>query len=131
MEYFFETTDTIIDGVGFDHYSLLHIIWLLVFITFTFGLCSKYRKSNFQERGRLRKIIAGLIIADELFKMIGLTIGGNYTFDYLPLHLCSINILIIAWHSFGPSKLIDNFLYLVCIPGALAALLFPSWHSLP
>ena len=25
----------------------------------------------------------------------------------------------------------DNFLYIVCIPGALAALLFPSWAVLP
>jgi len=26
---------------------------------------------------------------------------------------------------------LDNFLYIVCIPGALAALLFPSWAVLP
>ena len=27
--------------------------------------------------------------------------------------------------------MLDNFLYTVCIPGALAALLFPSWTKLP
>jgi len=60
-----------------------------------------------------------------------LIIGGNYTVSYLPLHLCSINIFVIAVHAYKPSKMLDNFLYTVCIPGALAALLFPTWVSLP
>ena len=63
--------------------------------------------------------------------MAGLFIGGNYQFSYLPLHLCSINIFVIAYHSFKPNRLLDSILYTVCIPGALAALLFPSWTSLP
>ena len=29
------------------------------------------------------------------------------------------------------AKLLDNFIYTICIPGAIAALLFPSWTSLP
>ena len=51
--------------------------------------------------------------------------------EYLPLHLCSVNLFLIAWHAFRPTKTLDNFLYVACIPGALAALLFPSWTKLP
>ena len=50
---------------------------------------------------------------------------------YLPLHLCSINIFLIAIHAWRPSKVLGNFLYLVCIPGAVAAMLFPTWATLP
>ena len=57
--------------------------------------------------------------------------SGRYGFSYLPFHLCSINIFAIAIHAYKPSKTLDNFLYTVCIPGALAALLFPSWTKLP
>ena len=32
---------------------------------------------------------------------------------------------------FKPTKLVDNFLYLICIPAAFAALLFPTWTALP
>jgi uncharacterized membrane protein YwaF len=71
------------------------------------------------------------VIADELFKIIVLVIGHNYNFTYLPLHLCSINIFLILWHAIKPNRLLGNFLYTVCIPGAMAALLFPSWSSLP
>lgn len=69
--------------------------------------------------------------ADEAFKQIGLQIGGNFNWDYLPLHLCSINIFLIALHAWKPSRLLDNFLYFICIPAATAALLFPTWTSLP
>lgn len=131
MGYFFDTTETIVDKVGFNHYSLLHIVWLTVFVLFVVGLTKVYKKADAKKKEKIKKGLAYLIIADELFKMVGLVIGGNYTWDYLPLHLCSINIFVIAWHAYKPNRLLDNFLYLVCIPGAMAALLFPSWNALP
>ena len=51
--------------------------------------------------------------------------------DYLPLHLCSINIFLIALHAWRRPKLLDTFLYFVCLPAACAALLFPTWAPLP
>lgn len=131
MEHFLETTETIIEGVGFTHYDFLHIVWLILFAAVTIANIIYYRKATSEKRSQWRKIIAALLIADELFKMAGLFIGGNYQFSYLPLHLCSINIFVIAYHSFKPNRLLDSILYTVCIPGALAALLFPSWTSLP
>ena len=131
MEHFLETTETIIEGVGFTHYDFLHILWLILFATVTITNIIYYRNATSEKRNQWRKIIAALLIADELFKMAGLFIGGNYQFSYLPLHLCSINIFVIAYHSFKPNRLLDSILYTVCIPGALAALLFPSWTSLP
>lgn len=38
---------------------------------------------------------------------------------------------LIALHALRPTRLVDNFLYAVCIPAALAALLFPTWVRLP
>ena len=72
-----------------------------------------------------------LLIADELFKDFGLLYGGNFSLDYLPLHLCSINIFLIALHAWRRPKLLDTFLYFVCLPAACAALLFPTWTPLP
>lgn len=131
MEYFLETTETIMDGVGFVHYNLLHIAWLVLFLIITLANVIYYKKASSEKRSQWRKIIAALLIADELFKMAGLFAGGNYQFSYLPLHLCSINIFVIAYHSHKPNRLLDSILYTVCIPGAMAALLFPSWTSLP
>lgn len=131
MNYFFETTESIVEGVGFSFFGSLHLIWIGVAVVCLLGNLLGYRRLTASGRCRWRKIIAWLLIADELFKMAILIYSGHYSFDYLPLHLCSINIFLIAFHAYKPSKILDNFLYTVCIPGALAALLFPSWSSLP
>lgn len=131
MQYFLDTTETIPDGVGFSQFSLLHLVWLAIFIVVTIGNCIWYTRLGDRGKGNWRKVVAVLLLADELFKMIMLFIGGRYKFSYLPLHLCSINIFIIAIHAWKPTAFLDGFLYTIAIPGALAALLFPSWTALP
>ena len=131
MEYFFHTVETIPQGLGFGAFSLTHILWLtaLVAVCIVCGLL--YRKASADSRIWVRKGLAIALIVDELFKQIPLLIFGRWTPDYLPLHLCSINIFLIAWHAFKGGATIGGFLYTVCIPGALAAMLFPTWTSLP
>jgi hypothetical integral membrane protein (TIGR02206 family) len=131
MKYFLDTTETIPGGVGFSHFGPLHLIWLVAFVLITVLCCIWYRKSNDAEKKLWRQLIALLLIADEIFKDVMLIIGGRFRLDYLPLHLCSINIILIAVHAWKPSRLLSGYLYTVGIPGAMAALLFPSWSSLP
>lgn len=131
MNYFWETVETIKDEVGFNYYDSLHLSWILCFVLFTVIVSFIYRKSDANKRDKIRKLFALLIILDEIFKQYGLIAHGNWGYSYLPLHLCSINIFIIAYHVYKPNKTIDNFLYAVCIPGALAAILAPTWVELP
>ena len=131
MKYFLDTVDTIKKGLGFSHYDPIHLVWLTLFLIAAVVGIICYRRCDEKKRRIFRIILAGALVADELFKQICLQIGGNFEFAYLPLHLCSINILLIAFHAFKPSKILDNFLYAVCIPGAIAALLFPTWTKLP
>ncbi len=131
MEFWFDTVETIPDGVGFSHYDGLHLCWLMLFVLFTVGISLCYRTKAPEARAGMRKVMALAIVGDELFKMAMLTIGGRYIPDYLPLHLCSVNIILIAIHAWRPNNVLDNFLYAVGIPGAMAALLFPTWVELP
>ncbi len=131
MEFWFDTVETIPDGVGFAHYDGLHLSWLAAFVVFTVVVSIIYRTQKPEGRAWMRKMMALAIVGDELFKMVMLTIGGRYLPTYLPLHLCSVNIMLIAIHAWRPNETLDNFLYTVGIPGALAALLFPTWVELP
>ena len=131
LTHFFCTSETIPSGLGFSHYGPVHIFWLCLFGAATLLSCLHYRSLGDSGRSVWRKVIAVLLIADELYKQIGLIAFGNWQPDYLPLHLCSINIFLIAVHAFRPNQALGNFLYTVCIPGALAALLFPTWTGLP
>lgn len=131
MQYFLDTTETIPASVGFAQFGRLHLVWLFLFVATTVANCIWYRKMGSLGRKQWKRTIAFLLLFDELFKMAMLAVGGRYTYSYLPLHLCSINIFLILLHVFRPNKTIGVFLYTVCIPGALAALLFPSWTALP
>ena len=131
MQYFLDTTETIIDGVGFSCFGILHVMWLLFFTVIVVFNCLWYKRLGNVGKDRWRKAVSLLLVADEIFKVVMLIIGGRYTAGYLPLHLCSINIFLITVHAWKPSGMLGGYLYTVGIPGTLAALLFPSWTSLP
>lgn len=131
MEHFWDTIETIGAGYGFSLFGARHLATLALFVGFAALSCKLYKEADEKKRAGLRKLFAVLLLMDEAFKQIGLQIGGNFDASYLPLYLCSINIFLIALHAWRPSEALDNFLYYICIPAATAALLFPTWTSLP
>ncbi len=131
MENFWLTTESAGKRVGFVHFGTTHNLWLILFVLFTVTVCLLYRRADEKQRKLLRLTLVSLLFADELFKIVCLLISNQYIPKYLPLHLCSINIFIFAYHAFRPSKLLDNYLYTICIPAAMMALLFPTWTKLP
>lgn len=131
MEHFWKTVEVIPEGIGFAHYGALHLCWLAAFAVLAVLNCILYRKLGQKGRKIWRIVVASLLVLDEIYKQIPLFVNGLFTLEYLPLHLCSINIFVIAFHSLKPTKSVGNYLYTVCIPGAMAALLFPTWNALP
>ena len=131
VEHFWDTVDTIGEGFGFSLFGARHLVTLALYIGFAALSCKLYKAADEKKRAQLRGLFAVLLLADEAFKQIGLQIGGNFNWDYLPLHLCSINIFLIALYAWKPSRLLDNFLYFICIPAATAALLFSGGDIRP
>lgn len=113
MTYFWETVDTIAPDIGWPHFGPFHLAVLAVFLLLGAVLCRGYCGMDTDKRRRWRRMVALLLVADELFKDFGLLYGGNFSLDYLPLHLCSINIFLIALHAWRRPKLLDTFLYFV------------------
>ena len=131
MEHFWKTVEVIPEGIGFAHYGALHLCWLAAFAVLAVLNCILYRKLGQKGRKIWRIVVASLLVLDEIYKQIPLFVNRLFTLEYLPLHLCSINIFVIAFHALKPTKSVGNYLYTVCIPGAMAALLFPTWNALP
>ncbi len=131
MQYFLDTVETIPDGQGFALFGATHLASLGLFVLLAAAACLWYRRQSAARRRGVLRLMAVLLLADELFKHACLLIGGNWLPDYLPLHLCSINIFLIVVYVLRPSHTLANFLYAACLPGALAALLTPTWQPLP
>lgn len=131
MQYFWDTGETIAPGLGFSHYDALHLSWLAIFVAVILVCCLWFKKMDDHGRSILKKTIALSMLIMEVLKILLQLFTGRFLWGYLPFHLCGINIFLIIVHAWKPSRMLDNFLYLVCIPGAMAALLFPTWTSLP
>ena len=131
MENFFYTSDTVPEGLGINHYGIEHLCWLAAALLFIAGISLLYRKSDARRRRKIQVIMAALIVLEEVSRDIFLAVTGQFAVCHLPLHLCSVNIILIAVHACKRTKTVDNFLYGICIPGAAAALLFANWLELP
>lgn len=128
---FLDTVETIKDGAGFDLFGTVHLNWLAAFVILAVAASIIYRKLSPKARNIMRIAVASLILLDEVWKWVFLFIGNRYEHSYLPLHLCSINVFLVAFHIFKKSKIVENFLYAFCIPAGIIALLTPSWTALP
>lgn len=131
MENFWLTVESAGKRVGFVHYGTTHWLWLAAFAVFTVIVCILYRRGDQRRRRWMRWTMIALLIADEIFKIVCLVISDQFIPKYLPFHLCSINLFIYPIHALRQSKLLNNYLYTICIPAAMAALLFPTWTKLP
>lgn len=128
---FFVTSDHIPEGVGFQTFGLTHILWLLAGFVFCVATCIFYRRLSADKRKTALTVLGVYIFLQEMAKNLVLIILGEFSWGYLPFHLCGINILLIAFDTVKQTKTVRSFLYYFAIPGALLALLFPNWTKMP
>ena len=120
-------------------FSFYHILWLILcalLITISVVMLKKYRPSLKQ----VLTIACVVSVCSELIKTISMiqivpSSDGTMFFPYLelqhlPLHLCSIQILMIFYCRFAKEsstkEAILAFMYPTCIAGAFLALMMPS-----
>ena len=128
---FFVTSDHIREGVGFQSFGLTHILWLLAGLIFCVAACISYGKLSENKRKLVLTILGIYIFLQEMVKDLVLILLGEFSWGYLPFHLCGINILLIAFDTIKQTKTVRSFLYYFAIPGAALALLFPNWTEMP
>ena len=131
MEYFFNLKIERGDGAGFGMFTPVH--WLCVFLCVlaVVLLCAAYRRSGEKKRRRLMLAAAWLGLGLELLRALLLMLAGEYGIGRLPLHLCGIAVYAVFFHALRGGRLTGQFLYAFCMPGALAAILFPDWSYYP
>ena len=128
---FFVNSENIPEGLGFQTFDLTHILWLLAGTVFCVAGCILYRRLSDSKRKTALKVLGIYIFLQEMVKNLVLILQGEFSWGYLPFHLCGINILLIAFDTVKQVKTVRSFLYYFAIPGAALALLFPNWTSMP
>lgn len=128
---FFKTKENLPDGLGFDAYGPTHLIWLFAGLLFCVAACIFYRRLDPHKQKRMLTVLGTYIFLQEMVKNLVLILQGEFSWGYLPFHLCGINILLIAFDVIKQTKTVRSFLYYFAIPGAALALLFPNWTDVP
>ena len=123
-------------------FSWQHFVWLGISLVSIIFFLSLYKKKRPSLEKVLNYCVAVCYLSEftEVFSVLEMTSSsdGSIMFPYipmnhLPLHLCSIQILLITYVRFTENKKSrDNllaFMYPSCLLGALAALAMPSIFS--
>ncbi len=115
----------------FGLFSAEHFLWLGIAVI-VIALCVVlYRRLSHTGRKRMLIVVTALLISDELLKYVATAVTGQFEISYLPFHLCSINLFVCLANTIRPTKTAKNILYALCLPGALIALLVPTWTVYP
>lgn len=98
-------------------FGAVHIASLLLGAAIIFGLYWALRKASRKAQTWVLGVLSFSGIAAILFNLL---MWGS-PLEYLPLHLCSINALLLPFAVFSRNKTLGNMLLVWCL-GALAAL---------
>ena len=131
MKNFFDLSITQGDGMGFSLFGSAHLCWIAGAVLLICTLCFAYRSSSGRVRRKLSRLTALLCLLIELSTAAFMLSRGFYGIQTLPLHLCGLAVYLTAFHSLRGGRLLGEFLYALCMPGAFFAVLFPDWAYYP
>lgn len=131
MKLFFALEEALPADAGFALRSGAHLAALAASAALIALLCLFYRRSPPRRRTALRRGLGWSVLALELLRAGSLAVQGAFSVYQLPLHLCGLAVFFTLAHALRPGALLGNFLYGVCMPGAVFALLFPDWTAYP
>ena len=114
---------------GFSLYGREHLAALALILAWTAGMLVFLHPRRAYVK-RAAKGYGIIMVLMEILRDARLLYLGEFSVGYLPLHLCSLGMLLCLWYGFRRGDR-GGSLYLLCLPGALCALLFPNWTHLP
>lgn len=131
FDYFWYTKDFVPNGIGFKIFGWLHICELVVAALIIIGLACLFKKLSQKGRERMLITVGVLLALDELLKHIGSLAIGQWEIGFLPLHICSVSLILSVIYLLTKNKVIPQILYCLGVLGACIALITPSWSALP
>lgn len=129
--YFFTYESDLPQGVGFAPFGIAHLCWIggivlgVILLTVLFLQQPEYRQ---RKQAKTLALVLCLLV---LLEKGVLALSGNLTVYTLPLHLCELSPLLYLLFSRWNWDWLGQVIYTLCLPGAVAALLFPDWFVYP
>lgn len=118
-------------GVGFTLFGAAHIAWLIgIFLAVLIGTVWFLQQPAYRQRQCSVGVAVVLCLMILLEKMI-LAATGHLSVYSLPLHLCELSPFLYLLFTWRQWDWLGQVIYTLCLPGGVAALLFPDWTVYP
>lgn len=125
----FFTTDIELGGkIPLPLFGPIHLTWLILATLIFIAASTYYKKLDTPKRLKMVQYIAYSILFLQLSRNLILMIRGYHRVSDIPLHLCGASVFISFIQSRRPSNILNDAMFMLVMPGALAALLFPDWN---
>ena len=128
--YFFATQWELPEGVGFSLFGPIHLAWIGAI-----GVGTALGLLLLQGRPRAQAVAAkvGAVLSVLLVLLLEVWFWwrDDFTVWSLPLHLCELTPFLLLLFELTRWDWVGQTLYCLCLPGSVAALLFPNWTMFP
>lgn len=131
MKKFFLYETQLPAGSGFALFGSCHLFWLLGIALFTGVTSAWYRKQDRDRQKKINHMMGVVFPVIAIYRDVVLIATGYFDVGYLPLHLCAMALWIAAIYGWTNNRFLGVVYVLLCVPGAMGALLFPDWNAYP
>ena len=118
-------------GSGFELFGICHLGWLLGIALFTGATAYWYRQQDGDRQRTIHHVMGILFPGIAMYRDAVLILTGYFDTGYLPFHLCAMALWIAAVYGWKDNRFLGVVYVLLCVPGAVGALLFPDWNVYP
>lgn len=128
--YFFATQSELPADVGFSLFGPAHLAWIACTVL---GTALGLLVLRGRPRAQAITARAGAVLAVLLVALLELWSwwSGDFSVWSLPLHLCDMTPFLLLLFELTGWDWTGQTLYCLCLPGSVAALLFPNWTMFP
>ncbi len=116
---------------GFELFGIGHLVWIFCIALFSCITGRWYKKQKERTQKKINHIMGVVFPVIAIYRDMVLVLTGHFDTGYLPLHLCGMALWIAVMYCFTENRFLGVVYVLLCIPGAIGALLFPDWNVYP
>lgn len=118
-------------GSGFTLFGPCHLIWLFCIVMFTGVMGYFYVRQKKEIQHRINCVMGVVLPLIAVYRDAVLIVTGHFSIGFLPFHLCSMALWIATLYIWTGNRFLGVIYILLCVPGAIGALLFPNWEAYP
>ena len=116
---------------GFETFSAGHLIWLAICTLIAAAELVILKKTAEDRSSAFFRVSACAVFILHILESLYRIYEGSFDIGTLPLHLCAIAAYLIPVHTVFPCRFLSAALFCPCLPGSIAAILFPDWTAYP